>query len=330
MLKPGIPDNEEERTRAIEELGIVYSPAEARFDRITRLACRHFEVHTALVTIVYKEVQWFKSLQSLNACSTNREISFCGHAILNEEALVVENALLDPRFKDNPLVLNAPKIRFYAGQPVKDAFGLTIGTLCLIDGAPRSFSDEDRQDLRDFARLVEAEIAKPVADSVLVRFIRSLSDNQRSLLIDPIVGSWNRRGLEALLAKELEHATLRDETLSLIHLKLSSFDVITNRFGVDRIVDFRKFTVSLIRDVLPEASSVGSLGADSFVAICSDMSASNLERSVAQIKERFDTTTLDSHGVKALVDVEVTSLTLAGDKLKCTAAEAVDALINAH
>ncbi|WP_334120832.1 GAF domain-containing protein [Limnobacter sp.] len=330
MLKPGIPDNEEERTRAIDELGIVYSPSEARFDRITRLACRHFEVHTSLVTIVYKEIQWFKSLQGLNACSTDREVSFCGHAILTEQPLVVENALLDPRFMDNPLVLDGPKIRFYAGQPIKDAFGLTIGTLCLIDSAPRGFSDEDRQDLRDFAWLVEAEIAKPIEDNVLTRFIRSLSDKQRSLLIDPIVGSWNRLGFETLLNKQIEHAALKKETLSLIYVKLSSFDVITSRFGTDRIVDFRKFTASLIRDSLPNGSSIGSAGADAFVAICADMSIHHTEQLVAQIKERFVKTTLETHGIKALVDVEVTSLTMTEDKLKCTAGEAVNALLSAN
>ena len=117
MIKPGIPANEEERTRAIDELGIVYSPSEARFDRITRLACRHFEIHTALVTIVYKEIQWFKSLQGMNACSTDREVSFCGHALVNEEALVVENALLDPRFFDNPLVLERFPLETGSPQP---------------------------------------------------------------------------------------------------------------------------------------------------------------------------------------------------------------------
>lgn len=330
MIKPGIPANEEERTRAIDELGIVYSPSEARFDRITRLACRHFEVHTALVTIVYKEIQWFKSLQGMNACSTDREVSFCGHALVNEEVLVVENALLDPRFFDNPLVLEGPKIRFYAGQPIKDAFGLTMGTLCLIDSTPRNFSDEDRQDLRDFARLVEAEIAKPIEDNVLTRFIRSLSEKQRSLLIDPIVGSWNRVGFETLLNKQIEQTALQKETLSLVYVKFGSIDMIMSRFGSDRIVDFRKFTASLIRDTLPNGASIGSIGADAFVAICAGMSATDTERLVAHIKERFLKTTLETHGIKALVDVEVTSLTITDDKLKCTAGDAIDALLSAH
>lgn len=327
MQKPDIPHNEEERTRAIQSLGIIYSPSEARFDRITRLVCRHFNVDTALVTIVYKEIQWFKSLQGLNACSTNREVSFCGHAILSDEPLVVENALLDPRFMDNPLVTDTPRIRFYAGQPINDEFGVTIGTLCLIDGSPRTFSQEDRQDLRDFAQLVEVELSKPAEDNVLTRFIQSLNENQRSLLIDPIVGSWNRRGFEALLDKELENAIRHNEEITLIHVKLSSFDVILNRFGHDRIIDFTKFTASLVRDQLPTGSSIGSLGADAFVAVCSGMRSADAERIVSQLKKRFAETTLETHGVKAFVDVEINSLMLSGDQLRQTAISAVDQLL---
>lgn len=327
MQKPDIPYNEEERTRAIQGLGIIYSPSEARFDRITRLVCRHFGIHTALITIVYKEIQWFKSLQGLNACSTDREVSFCGHAILRDDALVVENALLDVRFMDNPLVTDPPRIRFYAGQPVKDEFGVTIGTLCLIDGVPRTFSQEDRQDLQDFARLVEAEIAKPTEDSVLTQFIQSLNEHQRSLLIDPIVGSWNRRGFEALLDKEIENARRLNEDLTLIHVKLSSFDVILNRFGHERIVDFSKFTASIVRDHLPSGSSIGSLGADAFVAVCSAMSPADVEKIIQQLQKRFAEATLQTHGVKALVDVEITSMRLAGDQLRQNAIAAVDQLL---
>jgi GGDEF domain-containing protein len=140
--------------------------------------------------------------------------------------------------------------------------------------------------------------------------VRSLNENQRSLLIDPIVGSWNRRGFEALLDKELEYALHKGEDLSLLHVKLSSFDLILNRFGHDRIVDFTKFTASIIRDMLPNGSSVGSLGADAFVAVC------------------FGETTLETHGVKALVDVDINFLSLSGDELQCTAVQAVDRLLS--
>jgi GGDEF domain-containing protein len=328
MQKPVLPINEEERSRAIQKLGIIYSPSEARFDRITRLASRHFDVGTALVTIVYKEIQWFKSSQGLNACSTDREISFCGHAILQDGPLVVENALLDPRFMDNPLVVEGPKIRFYAGQAVKDPFGVVIGTLCLIDSMPRTFSPEDRQDLLDFARLVEAEVAKPTDDDVLSRFIFSLSENQRSLLIDPVVGSWNRRGFEGLLDLELREATRKNRALALICIRLVSFDALLTRFGHERILDFSKFTAAIVRDNLPKGAGIGSLGANSFVSVCSGMLAVDLKRLVEQLKAQFSQLTLETHGVKALVDVDISFLSLSGENLKQTAVQVVDQLLS--
>lgn len=327
MLKPNFPHNEAERIRAIQQLGIIYSPSEAQFDRITRLVCRHFEIETALVTIVYKEIQWFKSVQGLNACSTDREVSFCGHAILADDLFIIENALLDERFMDNPLVVDAPKIRFYAGQPLKDAYGVVIGTLCIFDSVPRSFSQEDRRDLRDFARLIESELSKSTEDNVVSRFIQSLTETQRSMMIDPIVGSWNRRGFEALLGKEIENAAREKSGLSLIHVKLDSFDLLMSRFGHDRIFDFSKFTASIIRDLLPKGSSIGSVGVDAFVAVCSGMTEKEVARLIVNLKESFANNTLETIGIKVLVDVEITSLVLTDNDLKLDAVRALDRIL---
>ncbi|HEX4918978.1 MAG TPA: GAF domain-containing protein [Limnobacter sp.] len=326
MIKPELPHNEAERTRTLEDMGVIYSPSEARFDRITRLVTRHFGVSTCLISMLYKEIQWFKSLQGLNTCSTDREISFCGHAILQNDALVVENALLDPRFMDNPLVLDAPRIRFYAGHPVRDQFGMVLGTLCIIDGTPRAFSQEDRQDLQDFARLVEAEIAKPSEDSVVSRFVRALSENQRALLIDPMVGSWNSRGFEALLAKEMEFAASRGETLGLVKATLQSFDGIEARFGRDRLVDFSKFTAAVMRDTLPDSASLGSLGANCFVAVLPHTDRNATASLVDRLKKKFETLVLETHGVKALVDVDVQFVTFDKNNLPRSAQAALTVL----
>jgi GAF domain-containing protein len=90
---------------------------------------------------------------------SSRELSFCGHAItLSEEAMVVEDAVLDPRFAQNPVVLDEPHIRFYAGHPVRGPGGHNVGTLCIMDKVPREFSDEDRETLRDLSEMVEKEL----------------------------------------------------------------------------------------------------------------------------------------------------------------------------
>lgn len=158
MIDAPIPDDEAPRLAALLELRVLDTPAEERFDRITRTACALFGVPIALISLVDARRQWFKSAAGLEAPETPRGISFCGHAIAGEGALVVENALDDPRFFDNPLVLGPPQVRFYAGMPLRARGGWKLGTLCLIDRQPRRFGDEDILRLRDLAAWAETEL----------------------------------------------------------------------------------------------------------------------------------------------------------------------------
>lgn len=159
MQAPRIPENEHERLAALYELGILDTPAEERFDRLTRLATRLFDVPMALISIIDKDRQWFKSCTGLcDVSETPRSISFCGHAILSADAMVVPDALKDKRFADNPLVTGEPYIRFYAGQPLTARNGTRLGVLCLNDRRPRDFTEQDRQLLRDLAAMVEDQL----------------------------------------------------------------------------------------------------------------------------------------------------------------------------
>ncbi|MGS2743300.1 EAL domain-containing protein [Halomonas sp. LS-001] len=154
------PIDESNRLLALHRSNLLDSAPEERFDRITRLAARYFSVKTALISLVDTDRQWFKSKVGLETQQTERDISFCAHAIMNEGIFVVKDATMDARFSGNPLVTMAPKIRFYAGAPVRDADGQALGTLCLIDSSPREFPAEHQQALRDFADMVEHEIAR--------------------------------------------------------------------------------------------------------------------------------------------------------------------------
>lgn len=158
MQIPRKPVDEQQRLQALYDTDLLDSLAEERFDRITRLVQRFFAVPIALVSLVDSERQWFKSKQGLAACETGREISFCGHAILSPEIFVVADAALDPRFADNPLVTDAPYIRFYAGIPLFTAGGFCIGTLCIIDTKPRDLTAEQIHVFHDFAAMAMAEI----------------------------------------------------------------------------------------------------------------------------------------------------------------------------
>lgn len=158
MQPPLTPDDEALRLQALRAKVILDTPPEERFDRLTRLTQKALDVPIALVSLVDAERQWFKSRQGLEACETGRDISFCGHAILNSDIFEIPNALLDPRFADNPLVTGPPHIRFYAGAPLATAEGYRIGTLCIISDQPRQLTTKERAILRDLADSVEAEI----------------------------------------------------------------------------------------------------------------------------------------------------------------------------
>ena len=146
MKKPDTPKNEKSRLYALRSLNVLDTPTEERFERLTRLAKRMFDVPIALVTLVDENRQWFKSHVGLNMTETPRDISFCGHAILGNDIFIIPDTIKDERFSDNPLVLNKPYIRFYAGCPLRYLDGSILGTLCIIDTKPRDLNAEDLDD----------------------------------------------------------------------------------------------------------------------------------------------------------------------------------------
>ncbi|MFL5355095.1 ATP-binding protein [Archangium sp.] len=158
MIPPPLPPDEPRRLLALRRLGLLDTPAEERFDRIVRMAARMFRVPITLVSLVDESRQWFKARVGLSVPSTDRSVSFCGHAILKPDTFVVRDALKDQRFADNPLVTGEPRVRFYAGHPLLAVDGSPVGTLCLLDRRARDFSDEERQQLEDLAAWVEVEL----------------------------------------------------------------------------------------------------------------------------------------------------------------------------
>jgi GAF domain-containing protein len=157
MKKPGLPENEPFRIQTLNQLGILDSDPDPQLDRLTEFVAHVFCVPVALISLVDSDRQWFKSKVGLDACQTSRDISFCGHAILGDGVFVVSDASADPRFKDNPLVIGPPYIRFYAGAPLVHPNGAVLGTLCLIDIEPREFSHDDEKMLKDVANKVMRE-----------------------------------------------------------------------------------------------------------------------------------------------------------------------------
>lgn len=260
MKKPELPNDEITRLEKLKSLNILDTAPEERFDRLTRLASRLFKVPIALVSLVDMNRQWFKSCVGLGVRETSRDISFCGHSILGNAVLIVPNTLEDERFADNPLVVEEPFIRFYAGCPLHAPNGSKLGTLCIIDRQPRILEPEDIETLKDLASMAERELAT---------FDLAMSDELTKIT--------NRRGFMALAQHSLGLCRREGRPACLIFLDLDKFKFINDNFGHaegDRtLICFANQMRSNFRTL----DIIARFGGDEFVVLLSSASIQQAE-----------------------------------------------------
>jgi len=152
------PVNEAGRIAALDRYAILDSDPEQLFDDLTLLASFVCNTPIALISLIDEDRQWFKSRVGMAASETSRDIAFCSTAILQSDVFVVPDALNDDRFRENPLVVSDPHIRFYAGAPLVNEDGYALGTLCVVDRAPRELAPEQKEALQALSRLVLAQL----------------------------------------------------------------------------------------------------------------------------------------------------------------------------
>jgi PAS domain S-box-containing protein len=158
MTPAPLPQNESERLEALRRYEVLDTEPEQKFDDLTLLASHICQAPIALISLVDAERQWFKSKVGMTTSQTARSISFCGHAILEDDVMVVPDAAADARFADNPIVTGEPNVRFYAGAPLVTPNGHALGTLCVADRVPRNLSAAQLDALRALARQVVAQL----------------------------------------------------------------------------------------------------------------------------------------------------------------------------
>lgn len=271
MKAPEVPANEAQRLAALDSMDVLFTPSEERFDRITRIATRVLGMPIALVSLVARDVQWFKSARGLDVTETPRDISFCGHAIHDDETFVVGDAAKDERFFDNPLVTGGPKIRFYAGHPIHGIDGDRVGTLCVIDRTPKALSADQLGVLQDLAAIAESELQRGQLNDAQRELVREMDELKRRASVDGLTRVWNRSAIMELLSAELKRAK-RGMPVCLAMIDVDHFKKVNDTYGHPAGDAVLVEVAARIRGVLREYDSVGRYGGEEFVAIMSNAS----------------------------------------------------------
>ena len=278
MQEPTIPSNENKRLDSLNSLNVLDTPAEERFDRLTRLAKKMFNVPIALVSIVDENRQWFKSCFGLPVLETPRNISFCGHTILGDEIFVIEDTMKDKRFVDNPLVLDAPFIRFYAGYPLYYSDDIKLGTLCIIDTEARKFTKEDKEILKDLALLAQQELI-----------------SSQLATLDELTSISNRRGFKTLAQKSL-NICIREKIPSvLVYFDINKFKSINDTFGHNAGDNVLKTFSKEMESTFRDSDVFARIGGDEFVVLLTDCSLKSANEIIKRFKENIDSYNKESN-----------------------------------
>ncbi|PTS85971.1 GGDEF domain-containing protein [Pseudomonas sp. HMWF032] len=231
MLSPEMPCDEVLRQQILDDNELLDTPADPYLDTLVRVVREVFAVKTVLISLIDHDRQWFKSRIGLDITETPRTISFCAHAILDTQPLIVEDTYNDLRFHDNPVVINNPQIRFYAGQPLFSEEGQPLGTLCLIDPAPRQLSDKQLRLFIDMAVLVEGYLKLRHVSAQTEQLRAALSREQRKTMLDPLTQLWNRAGLDHFLPRHQQQADELGLSLGVLFCDLDYFKKVNDNHG---------------------------------------------------------------------------------------------------
>ena len=262
------PVDERARLHRVRSLGILDTPPEERFDRITRLATRVFSTPVALVCFVDQDRLWFKSRQNWEYAEATREASFCAHAIAEDDVLVVRDATQDARFEDNPLVTEDPNIRFYAGCAIRSSEGHHLGTLCVIDREPRELSEEDKVLLHDLTKMVELELA--TVDLAIT---------------DELTGLINRRGYQTIGAQIVELSKRKELELTACFIDLDDMKSINDVHGHEAGDDALKALASVLQESFRDSDVIARVGGDEFCILLAGTASAGAKIAEARLDE---------------------------------------------
>lgn len=270
-----------------------YTPLEARFERITRLAKRLLRVPVAAIELVEETRVWFKAVDGWNITELPLESTFSGRVAGLGSSLTIEDALADAQFASHPLVAKGPKFRFYAGLPLLGSQRETIGTLSVYDLKARSLSAEDLQALRDLADIAEKELLSIELLDAQAQLVQKLGATRRRASLDALTRVWTRAAGEDLLRATLEQSMQRQTPVAVGMLDLDHFKGINDKFGHpagDRVL---QHAVKAVVGALRDRDAVCRWGGDEFLLILEDVSQDDLAAIAARVCDRVRSSTIN-------------------------------------
>lgn len=253
MKLPGIPENEAARLKSLYMIDLLDTRANERFDRLTRIGQKLFRVPIVVINLIDRERQWALACEGMSGRELHRDISFCAHAILQDEPLIVNDARLDDRFHDNPIVAGEPYIRFYAGFPVRLPDGAVAGTLCLAGSEPRDFTEDEVASLKDIAAIVEDEFE--VINMAMTDSLTEIS---------------NRRGFYRSGDKRFLEYQQSSTDFAILYFDMDKFKPINDMWGHAEGDEVLKIFAHQLSQLLGPGDIAGRLGGDEFAVMLSD------------------------------------------------------------
>lgn len=276
MIKCPIPENEEQRLLALRSYEILDSAPEVDFDALTRLAAHAFDAPAAVVGLMDADRLWFKSRFGLDVPQLDRQIAFCAYAVMQpDQLLVVRDLARDPRFSGNPLVVDAPNLRFYAGAPLVDHQGFVLGTIAVVDVKPRDFSETQQNALRDLSTLV----------------MTALENRRRALLLshkartDHLTGLANRADFDGVLSSQIAHTARTSESFSLLYMDLDGFKMANDQFGHAAGDEVLREVARRLAQQVREEDMLARVGGDEFGVVIRGGTQESAEMLTGRIDE---------------------------------------------
>lgn len=246
-------NDETGRLAALARYDILDSPADGAFDRITELVRAVLGVPICAVSLVDVDRQWFKSHPGVDASETSREIAFCDHTIRGRDPMIVRDASIDSRFRENPLVTGDLGIASYAGVPLETPDGYNIGTLCAIDTRPRDFDPGQIAILKSLAALVVDQLE-----------LRNMADR------DSLTGALTRRAFVAEVEKKITLFDRSQRPAALVMLDIDHFKRVNDTYGHaagDKVI---RAVVEACQGTRRPADTLGRLGGEEFCLLLAE------------------------------------------------------------